>query len=95
MFGHFTTLCMKGLNTELLLCCSFLSGIVDLKMVESEEKLMKLKFLCDQMKFVIRYSSNIIREAINLYLRSRNSYQAVRNLLIFPHSKAIKNYFRS
>ena len=39
----------KDVNAAFLSCSSFLSGIVDSRLAESEKK-TKCKFLCDQMK---------------------------------------------
>ena len=49
MFGHFTTLCMKGLNAELLSCNSFLSGVADWGLAVSE-KMTKSTVFCGQVE---------------------------------------------
>ena len=39
------------------------------------------------------YSSDDMLDAINLYLRSRNSYRALRELLVLPCSNVVRDYF--
>ena len=58
-----------------------------------------INFICDQMELNAvkqhgeRYNGNAMREAINLYLRSRNCYNALRQLLVLPHKNTITSYF--
>ena len=40
-----------------------------------------------------RYSSYTMKESINIFLRSRNSYRAIRELVVLRHEKTIKSYF--
>ena len=40
-----------------------------------------------------RYSQDDMSDAINLYLHSRNSYRALREILVLPRSNTICNYF--
>ena len=83
------------LNAELFSCSMyFLAVIVNLELAESE-KITKRTFFCDQMEFNAyeKFGPHIVREAINLYLRSWIASEAVRNLLILPHKETIKNYF--
>ena len=83
------------LNAELFSCSSFLAVIVNLELAASE-RITKCTFLCDQTEFNAyeKLGPHIVREATNLYLRSRNAYKTWRrNLLILLHKETIKNYF--
>ena len=86
------------LNSELISCSKFLADVTDVNDTNAEQNL-KIRFLCDQMelstfeKHGARYPSHTMRESINLYLRSRNAYDALRYLLVLPHERTIKNYF--
>ena len=87
------------LNSELISCSNFLSDVNDIIDEVAAGKSRKIKFLCEQMKLNTfekhgeRYANHTTREAINLYQRSRNAYNAARDLLVLPHGKTIKKYF--
>ena len=85
-----------NLNIELSSCSSFLSKICN-KNDEELKKCQRIKFLCDQLEMNSNdrqtYSSDTMREAISIFLRGRGTYEAVRDLLIFPHKKTIKRFF--
>ena len=59
----------------------------------------RINFLCDQMEYVVvkqhgvQYNTNTMRDSINLYLRSRNCYNAVRDVTILLHKDTVKSYF--
>ena len=40
-----------------------------------------------------RYTTDTIQKAIELYIKSRNSYRHLRDTLILPHEDTIKSYF--
>ena len=60
-------------------------------------------FLCDQMILTakrtgrgtgdIRYDVSIIRNAVEIFLRSRSAYKVLRDYLILPCDKTLKLYF--
>lgn len=56
-------------------------------------------FLCEQIELTTkdpcgrRYKPDTMKEAINLYLRSRNCYNALRETLALPGRKTISSYF--
>ena len=58
----------------------------------------RINFICDQMELNAvkqhgeQYNGNAMREAINLYLRSRNCYNALLQLLVLPHKNTITSY---
>ena len=59
----------------------------------------RLTFLCEQIELTTkdpcgrRYKPDTMKEAINLYLRSRNCYNALRETLALPGRKTINSYF--
>lgn len=63
--------------------------------VEREEERRQVFFIGKQLMLFIRhcFSSDDMAEAINLYLKSRNSFRALRELLVLPCSKTICDYF--
>ena len=60
---------------------------------EDETKKKSIEFLCDQLFLHgtnrARYSDDAVRNAMNLFLRSRNAYKASRQLLILPSDKNV------
>ena len=58
---------------------------------ESEKE--KVKFLIDQMSHGRKYDETRMKNAISLYLRSRNCYNLLREYLHLPHPNTIRNYF--
>ena len=59
----------------------------------------RIDFLADQLHLNtyelqgIRYSSDTITQALNLFLRSRNSYNSLRETLLLPHPDTLKSLF--
>ena len=60
-----------------------------------EDKQCRVTFLGKQVLSVIgnRYTNDDIGEAIHLFLRSRNSYRALRDILALPCANTIREYF--
>ena len=61
---------------------------------------MHCHFLCDQLAFCCiesdagrRYNAEIMQMAVELMLRSRNCYKALRDILALPSIKTVKSYF--
>ena len=63
--------------------------------IDCEEDRRQIIFIGKQLLLFNRhrYSSDDMAEAINLYLRSRNSYRALRELLVLPCRNTICDYF--
>ena len=68
--------------------------------IESEEetelqKCLQISFIGEQLLLFNchHYSSHDMAEAINLYLRSRNSYRAFRKVLVLRCCNTIRHYF--
>ena len=65
--------------------------------ISDEKKKKSIEFLCDQLLLHgtnrARYNDDAIRNAMNLFLRSRNAYKALRQLLILPSDKTLRGYF--
>ena len=63
------------------------------------EKMQTNQFLCEQLNMHCyktegrRYAPETIQKAIELYIKSRNSYRHLREALIVPHEDAVKSYF--
>ena len=89
----------SDLNCELILCSNFLSDVNDISDEVVAGKSREINFLCEQMKLNTfekhgeRYAHHTMREAINLYLRSGNAYNAARDLLVLAQGKTIKKSF--
>ena len=85
-----------NLNCELSSCSSFLSKLCGMS-EEGSKKCQRVKFLCNQLEMNSNdrqsYSSDTMREAMSIFLRGRGAYEAVRELLIFPHKRTIKRFF--
>ena len=75
----------------------FLNEICDT--VVDTDKLMKISFLCEQLKLTVskkhgeRYTGYIMKESMDIFLKSRNAYNSLRELLILPHKNTIMGYF--
>ena len=63
--------------------------------IDSEEDRRQISFIGKQLLLFNRhrYTSQHMAEAINLYLRSRNSYRALRELLVLACRNTICDYF--
>ena len=61
----------------------------------SEEKQRQLQFIGRQLLALgtRNYSVENMKDAIDLYLRSRSSYNALRKLLVLPNRNTLLNYF--
>ena len=59
----------------------------------------KIQFLSEQMSLLSvepsgrRYKPETVRDALDLFLRSRNCYSATRNIVTLPNPKMLKSYF--
>lgn len=61
----------------------------------------KLNFICAQLSAHAlpgqhqgkSYDAYLISESVNLYLRSRNAYRALRSILVLPHEKTLRSFF--
>ena len=75
------------------------NNILRLSDEENDSKRRKLTFIGKQLisltvgKHGKRYTAESMTDAINLYLRSRSSYRALRELLDLPHRNTIYEYF--
>ena len=58
-----------------------------------KDEIRRTQFLIDQMKQGQRYGTTNMKNAISLYLRSRNYYNALREYLSLQHPNTIRNYF--
>ena len=64
-----------------------------------ETKKKKLDFLCNQMILHAvntgghRFEVSTFRDALEIFLRSRNAYKALRQYVILPCDKTLKSYF--
>ena len=70
--------------------------VLDLKNeIDSEDERRQVFFIGKQLMLFNRhrFTSDDMAEAINLYLRSRNSFRALRELLILPSHNTICDYF--
>ena len=63
--------------------------------IDSEEDRRQISFIGKQLLLFNRhrYTSQDMAEAIHFYLRSRNSYRALRQLLVLPCRNTICDYF--
>lgn len=63
------------------------------------ENSAKVRFLCEQLQLIEskkhgeRYSGFLMKESINIFLKSRNAYNSLRELLVLPHKNTIMSYF--
>ena len=86
------------LKAEVSNFVKFLIEICDT--VDNTEKLVKIRFLCEQLKLTLskkhgeRYTGYIMKESMNLFLKSRNAYNSLRELLILPHKNHNHGLFR-
>ena len=74
-----------NLNAELKSCSKFLRELNLSSTDDTDDaRCNRINFPCDQMEYNavkqhgVRYNSNTMRDSINLYLRSRNCYDAVQ-----------------
>ena len=71
------------------------------KTLTTEETSRKIKFIVTQLMIQalpgqhqgIKYDAYLISEAVNLYLRSRNAYRALKIILVLPHEKTLRRFF--
>ena len=67
--------------------------------INESEIQSKTTFLIEQLLLLsrkpngLRYNSYMIKLAMSLYLKSRNCYSSLRNILSIPHPNTVKNYF--
>ena len=59
------------------------------------KKRRQIKFIGTQLLALDcnRYTPDLMAHAVNLYLRSRNAYTTLRELLVLPCPKTIRDYF--
>ena len=59
------------------------------------KKRRQIKFIGTQLLALDcnRYTPDHMAHAVNLYLRSRNTYTTLRELLVLPCPKTIRDYF--
>ena len=85
-------------NSELKSCKKDLNDLIRDSEIEGKQK-TQLEFLCEQLNMHCyktegrRYNTDTIHKAIELYIKSRNSYRYLRDTLILPHEDTIKSYF--
>lgn len=64
-----------------------------------DDKRLRISFLLEQFELLEtsknsrRYSSETMKSATSLFLRSRNAYSCLRNLLCLPHADTIRKQF--
>ena len=85
---------VKALTGELMKLCT-----QDDTLNDASTK--KLEFICSQLKAHTttrqhqgkKYDVYLISEAVNLFLRSRNAYRALRTILILPCENTVRSFF--
>ena len=85
---------VKALTGQLMKLCTQDDSIND-------ASAKKLEFICAQLKAHTttrqhqgkKYDVYIISEAVNLFLRSRNAYRALRAILILPCKNTVRSFF--
>ena len=89
----------QNLDGELKSCSEKLSKLNLTTTTEDVTKYHRINFLCDQMELNAvkqhgaRCNPGTMKDSINLYLRSRNCYNAICELMVLPHKNTIKSYF--
>ena len=84
-----------NLNAELKSCSKYLR---ELNLSSTDDTDDASCNRINQMEYVvvkqhgIQYNTNTMRDSIKLYIRSRNCYNAVRDLTILPHKDTVKLY---
>ena len=89
----------QNLDREVKSCSEKLRTLNLTTTTEDVTKYHRINFLCDQMELNAvkqhgaRCNPGTMKDSINLHLRSRNCYNAIRELMVLPHKNTIKSYF--
>ena len=93
-------------NTAVDFCAEIRAASNDIlslceKTDKTNETNKKILFICNQLMVQSlpgqhrgkQYDAYLISEAVNLCLRSRNAYRALRTILVLPHERTLRRFF--